>query len=59
MSTARRRGLLASVSGQTTTEWLMIAGVLTGIGVFLVGIVPNALKTFTRSMAMAVRTIAP
>jgi hypothetical protein len=45
--------------GQSTTEWLMIAGILTGIGVFLLGIVPRGLGIFMRSMAMSLRTIAP
>jgi len=45
--------------GQSTTEWLMIAGVLTGIAVFLLGIVPRGLGIFMRSMAMSLRTIAP
>jgi tRNA A-37 threonylcarbamoyl transferase component Bud32 len=50
--------LLAS-RGQSTTEWLMIAGVLAAIAVFLVGTVPNALGIFMRAMATSLRTIAP
>jgi eukaryotic-like serine/threonine-protein kinase len=45
--------------GQSTTEWLMIAGILTAIGVFLLGIVPHGLGVFMKSMAMSLRTIAP
>jgi len=45
--------------GQSTTEWLMIAGILTAIGVFLLGIVPHGLGIFMKSMAMSLRTIAP
>lgn len=45
--------------GQSTTEWLMFAGILTAIGMFLLGIVPRGLGTFMRSVAMSLRTIAP
>lgn len=46
-------------AGQTTTEWLMIAGLLTGLVVFLLTIVPGALGLFVRGLASGVRTVAP
>ena len=48
-----------SEAGQTTTEWLMIAGLLTGLVVFLLTIVPDALGMFVRGIATGVRTVAP
>jgi len=45
--------------GQTTTEWLMIAGILTAVGIFLLGIVPDAIRVYTLSLISSVRTIAP
>ncbi len=45
--------------GQSTTEWVMMAGILTGIGVFFLSIVPTGLGMFVRAMAWSVRTIAP
>lgn len=50
---------LRSPRGQTTTEWLMIAGVLTAVSVFMLGIVPGALSQFVRSLAAGIRTVAP
>jgi len=46
-------------TGQSTTEWLMVAGILTAVAVFLVDNVPRALGTFMKAMATSVRTIAP
>ncbi len=45
--------------GQTTSEWLMIAGVFTALVVFMLGLVPRALGVFVRGVAIGVRTIAP
>jgi hypothetical protein len=45
--------------GQTTTEWLMIAGFLTALVVFLLTVVPRALGIFVRGIALGVRTVAP
>lgn len=51
----RRRGEL----GQTTTEWLMIAGLLTAVAVVLLGIIPPGLRFYAQSLITSVRTIAP
>jgi hypothetical protein len=45
--------------GQTTTEWLMIAGGLTAIGIFLNGIVPRTIRQFCRALVWSIRVIAP
>jgi pheromone shutdown protein TraB len=45
--------------GQTTTEWLMIAGVLTAVGIFLLGVVPSTIRVYAVSLIYSVRTIAP
>ncbi|MCX6538142.1 MAG: hypothetical protein NT151_04295 [Acidobacteria bacterium] len=50
---ARRPG------GQAIVEWVMIAGVLAAVGLFFGAIIPGALRIFVRSLALAVRTIAP
>ncbi len=50
---------ITGASGQSTTEWLMIAGILSAVGIFLVGIVPNGLGTFMKAMAASLRTVAP
>jgi len=52
-------GRARSARGQTTTEWLMIAGILTAIAVFLLMVVPDALRTYHQGIAWGVRTIAP
>lgn len=53
-----RRKLGAS-RGQTTTEWLMIAGVFSAIGVFALRIVPTALKAFLWGLTSGIKSIAP
>lgn len=50
---------IAGARGQTTTEWLMIAGVLTAIAIFLIGIVPQAIRYYSRGIIFSVRTVAP
>ena len=45
--------------GQTTTEWLMIAGVLTAVGIFLLDVVPSTIRVYAVSLIYSVRTIAP
>lgn len=52
---ARWRGAV----GQTTTEWLMIAGGLTAIGIFLNGILPRTIRQFCRALVWSIRVIAP
>lgn len=53
------RGWLGSPRGQTTTEWLMIAGILTATAIFMLGIFPAAIRAYMRSIALSIRTIAP
>ena len=45
--------------GQSTTEWLMIAGILTSVVVCLLGIGPHGLGVVMRSMAASLGKIAP
>jgi hypothetical protein len=45
--------------GQTTTEWLMIAGGLTAIGIFMNGILPRTIRQFCRALVWSIRVIAP
>jgi hypothetical protein len=37
----------------------MIAGVLTAIAIFLIGIVPQAIRYYSRGIIFSVRTVAP
>ena len=46
-------------AGQTTTEWLMIAGGLTAIGIFMNGILPRTIRQFCRALVWSIRVIAP
>lgn len=46
-------------AGQTTTEWLMIAGGLTAIGIFLNGILPRTIRQFCRALVWSIRVISP
>lgn len=54
----RGRGRRGEI-GQTTTEWLMIAGLLTAVAVVLLGIVPPGLRFYAQALVTSVRTIAP
>lgn len=54
-----RRGRHRRDLGQTTTEWLMIAGLLTAVAVVLLGIIPPGLRFYAQSLITSVRTIAP
>jgi hypothetical protein len=45
--------------GQTTTEWLMIAGILTAIAIFLLGIVPRTIRQYALVLIYFTRSIAP
>jgi hypothetical protein len=62
---AARTGVCPAVArwrqavGQTTTEWLMIAGGLTAIGIFLHGILPRTIRQFCRARVWTIRVIAP
>lgn len=55
----RWRLRVPSSLGQTTTEWLMIAGTLTAIAIILGTSMAATLRVFVRSIATSVRTIAP
>jgi hypothetical protein len=54
-----RRGGRRRDLGQTTIEWLMIAGLLTAVAVVLLGIIPPGLRFYAQSLITSVRTIAP
>jgi eukaryotic-like serine/threonine-protein kinase len=56
---AETRPIATSERGQTTTEWVMIAGVLTMTGVFILQIVPNALRTFLGGLIWGIKSVAP
>lgn len=56
-SIGRRRW--RSPLGQTTTEWLMVAGVLTAIAIFFLGILPSTVRYYSRGIIFSVRTVAP
>ncbi len=45
--------------GQTTTEWLMVAGVLTMVALLLLRLYPSTLRSVLRAIGIAVRTAAP
>lgn len=46
-------------AGQTTTEWLMVAGVLTMVGVLFLNLFPGTIRSIQRAIGVAVRTAAP
>ena len=46
-------------AGQTTTEWLMVAGVLTVVAVLFLNLFPSTARAVQRSLGIAVRTPAP
>lgn len=50
---------IRSMCGQTTTEWLMVAGVLTAVGIFLLRFVPGALRTFMGGLMYGIKSLAP
>lgn len=52
-------GRMGSSRGQSTTEWLMLAGMLTTIAIWYVNNVPTALGIFMKAMATSLRTVAP
>jgi hypothetical protein len=45
--------------GQTTTEWLMVAGVLTVVGMLFLNSYPSTLRSLLRAVGIALRTTAP
>ena len=44
--------------GQTTTEWLMIAGALTAVGIVLLRWFPSTIHKFSEALVYSLRTIA-
>ena len=46
-------------AGQTTTEWLMVAGVLTMVALLFLNLFPSTLRVFLRAAGIALRTVAP
>lgn len=58
-STTERRRPWGDEAGQTTTEWLMIAGVLTAIVVLFMRLFPGALRLFMLGITHTIRTVAP
>ncbi len=46
-------------AGQTTTEWLMVAGVLTMVAVLFLNLFPNTIRSILRAIGIALRTAAP
>jgi len=45
-------------TGQTTTEWLMVAGALTAVGIFLLRVLPSTIHKFSEALVYSLRTIA-
>ena len=56
---AGRRRHIAGELGQTTTEYLMIAGLLAAIAAFLLGVLPAGMRYYSQSLITSVRTLAP
>ncbi len=46
-------------AGQTTTEWLMVAGVLTMVAILFLNLFPNTIRAVLRALGVALRTAAP
>lgn len=46
-------------AGQTTTEWLMVAGVLTMVALLFLNLFPGTLRAVLQALGIAVRTPAP
>jgi hypothetical protein len=53
------RDPLRGQEGQTTTEWLMVAGVLTMVALLLLNLYPNTIRSVLRAIGIALRTPAP
>lgn len=48
-----------SEAGQTSTEWLMVAGVLLAVALLLGKLVPDAIRVYSEALIYMIRTIAP
>jgi len=46
-------------AGQTTTEWLMVAGVLTGVALLFLNSFPTTIRSVLHAVGIALRTPAP
>ena len=46
-------------AGQTTTEWLMVAGVLTMVAILFLNLFPSTIRSVLRAIGIALRTVAP
>ena len=46
-------------AGQTTTEWLMVAGVLTGVALLFLRSFPTTIRSVLHAVGIALRTTAP
>jgi len=55
----RRKARTLGQEGQTTTEWLMVAGVLTMVALLLLRLYPSTLRGVLRAIGIALRTAAP
>lgn len=45
--------------GQTTTEWLMVAGVLMGVALLFLNSFPTTIKSVLRAVGIALQSVAP
>ena len=45
--------------GQTTTEWIMIAGVFTATAILLGRVMPGTLKAFVWGLSAGIKSLAP
>jgi hypothetical protein len=52
------RGRWHADTGQTTTEWLMVAGALTAVGIVLLTWFPSTIQKFSAALIYSLRTIA-
>ena len=59
VETELMKGWLRRQEGQTTTEWLMVAGVLTGVAILFLNLFPTTLRSVLRAVGIALRTTAP
>lgn len=46
-------------AGQTTTEWLMVAGVLTMVALLFLRLFPATIRSILRALGIALRSAAP
>jgi len=51
--------VLGSTRGQTTVEWLLLAGLLTAMAVILSDVAFDSVRRYTLGLIYPVRTFAP